>query len=90
MNKIKHATVEVGLELNLEKTKVMTTRKNQIFKIDGISFRNRGMLHLLRLDCRQRWHVYQRNQKKHHDGKISYVKIGKKTQRQKSNYTNQH
>ena len=35
MNKIKQASAEVGLELNLSKRKVMTTGKNQIFKIDG-------------------------------------------------------
>ena len=35
VNKIKHASAEVGLELNMAKTKVMTTGKNQIFKIDG-------------------------------------------------------
>ena len=35
VNKVKHASAEVGLELNLAKTKVMTTRKSKIFKIDG-------------------------------------------------------
>ena len=35
MNKIKHASAEVDLELNLAKTKVMTTGKNQILKIEG-------------------------------------------------------
>ena len=35
VNKVKDASAEVGLELNLAKTKVMTTGKSQIFKIDG-------------------------------------------------------
>ena len=35
MNKVKDASAEVGLELNLEKTKVMTSGINQMFKIDG-------------------------------------------------------
>jgi len=35
MNKVKHANAEVGLELNLAKTKIMTTGENLIFKIDG-------------------------------------------------------
>ena len=34
MNKIKHASAEVDLELNLAKTKVMTAGKSQISKID--------------------------------------------------------
>jgi Reverse transcriptase (RNA-dependent DNA polymerase). len=35
MNKIIHASAGVGLELNLAKIKVMTTGKNQIFKLNG-------------------------------------------------------
>ena len=35
MNKIKHASTEVGLELNPAKTKVMNIGKSQILKIDG-------------------------------------------------------
>jgi hypothetical protein len=35
VNKIKHASAEFGVDLNLAKTKAMTTGKSQIFKIDG-------------------------------------------------------
>ena len=35
MNKIKHTSAKVGLELNLAKTKIMATGKSQILKIDG-------------------------------------------------------
>ena len=35
VNKVKDASAEVSLDLNLAKTKVMTIGKSQIFKIDG-------------------------------------------------------
>ena len=35
VNKEKHSRAEIGLELNLAKTEVMTTGKSQLFTIDG-------------------------------------------------------
>ena len=66
------------LRTNCGKIDVNDYREKPNFQNRYRGFGNSGMLHVLRLDCHQGWHVYIRNQKHNHVGKISYVKIGKK------------